>query len=66
MRFVRQGEFDMIVATKSDEATMRYEVGPISPELNFGRTVRGLSMSLIADPTVQDELRALWVQHGLL
>ena len=45
---------------------MQYSVEPIAPGLRFGRIVRGLSATAIADEQVRAELRRLWVDYGLL
>ena len=45
---------------------MAFTVEPLSPQLAFGKTIRGLTAAHIADPQVCDQLRRHWIEDGLL
>lgn len=42
------------------------DVTPLSPDLGFGRMVRGLTADDLRDERIVDELRQLWILHGLI
>jgi taurine dioxygenase len=45
---------------------MTYHIERLSPELGFGKIVRGLRSSDISQESVRTALRRAWVDHGLL
>ena len=45
---------------------MTYCIEPLSPELSFGRVIRGLTAVDIQDEATRGALRDLWIQHGVL
>jgi taurine dioxygenase len=45
---------------------MTYFIERLAPHLEFGRIVRGLTSSDIAQEAVRSELRRAWIDHGLL
>jgi alpha-ketoglutarate-dependent taurine dioxygenase len=45
---------------------MTYGIEQLSPELGFGKIVRGLQSADIAKESVRAELRRAWVNDGLL
>ena len=45
---------------------MSFTVEPLSPELTFGKTIRGLTSRHIVDELVREELRSYWVQDGVV
>lgn len=45
---------------------MPYTVEPLSPELAFGKIVRGLTSRDIARDEVREALRRLWIEDGLV
>ncbi len=45
---------------------MGYTVGPLSPELSFGKVVSGLQPSDIEQEAMREDLRHLWIQDGLI
>ena len=45
---------------------MSFTVEPLSPELAFGKTVRGLTSEDIKDEAVRSQLRRLWVEDGMV
>lgn len=45
---------------------MSFTVEPLSPDLTFGKTIRGLTSEHIKDPDVCDRLRGHWVEDGLV
>jgi len=45
---------------------MAYHIERLSPDLPFGKIVRGLTSSDIAHESVRNELRRVWVEDGLV
>lgn len=45
---------------------MSFTVEPLSPELAFGKTIRGLTAAHIRDPEVCDRLRRYWLEDGMV
>ena len=45
---------------------MTYRIEQLSPELAFGKIVRGLQSADIANESVRTELRRAWINDGLL
>lgn len=45
---------------------MTYRIEQLSPDLGFGKTVRGLRSADISQESVRGQLRQTWVDHGLL
>ena len=45
---------------------MSFTVEPLSPQLSFGKTIRGLTSQHILDPEVCDLLRRHWVEDGMI
>lgn len=45
---------------------MSFTVEPLSPDLSFGKTIRGLTSQHIEDPEVRDRLRRHWVEDGMV
>lgn len=45
---------------------MSFIVEPLSPELTFGKTIRGLTSEHIKDGAVRDQLRQYWVRDGMI
>ena len=45
---------------------MSFTVEPLSPDLSFGKTVRGLTSEHIKDPETCDLLRRYWVEDGMV
>jgi taurine dioxygenase len=45
---------------------MSFTVEPLSPDLSFGKTIRGLTSEHIKDPEVCDRLRRYWVEDGMV
>jgi taurine dioxygenase len=45
---------------------MTYHIERLSPQLGFGKIVRGLGSADISQESVRIELRRAWVDHGLL
>ena len=45
---------------------MTYRIEQLSPELGFGKIVRGLRSADIAQESVRSALRRAWVEEGLL
>src|SRR5690348_14570750 len=44
---------------------MSFEVEPLSPDLPFGVTIRGLRRAHLDDEQVRERLRQHWIQDGL-
>jgi taurine dioxygenase len=45
---------------------MSFAIEPLSPELAFGKTIRGLTSGHIRDPEVREQLRRYWVEDGMV
>jgi len=45
---------------------MPYTVEPLSPDLSFGKIIRGLSSKDIQDKGVREDLRRHWIEDGLI
>jgi len=45
---------------------MPYTVEPLSPELNFGKIIRGLTSRDIEQESVREALRGYWIKDGLV
>jgi taurine dioxygenase len=45
---------------------MSFTVEPLSPDLTFGKTIRGLTSRHIRDPDVCELLRRHWIEDGLV
>ena len=45
---------------------MSFVVEPLSPDLTFGKTIRGLTSRDIEDPAVREQLRRPWVVDGMV
>ena len=45
---------------------MPFAVEPLSPDLPFGVTIRGLRRAQLDDPEIQERLRHHWIQDGLV
>ncbi len=45
---------------------MSFTVEQLSPELAFGKTIRGLTSEHVRDPEVRDQLRRYWVEDGMV
>jgi taurine dioxygenase len=45
---------------------MSFTVEPLSPQLSFGKTIRGLTSQHIRDPLVCEALRRNWIEDGLV
>ncbi len=45
---------------------MTYSDDELASDLNFGRVIRGLTGKDIEEEGVRNELKRLWIQHGLL
>lgn len=45
---------------------MSFTVEPLSPDLAFGKTIRGLTSQHIRDPEVCNQLRRHWTQDGMV
>src|SRR5689334_9902705 len=45
---------------------MSFSVEALSPELRFGKIIRGLRAKDIEDPAVCERLRAVWNEAGML
>ncbi|MDG2002581.1 MAG: TauD/TfdA family dioxygenase [Novosphingobium sp.] len=45
---------------------MPYSVEPLSPDLSFGKIIRGLTSSDIEQELVREDLRRYWVEDGLV
>src|SRR5262245_28203020 len=50
---------------RSRELRMPFTVEPLSPDLPFGVTIRGLRRPHLSDETVRGRLRHHWIQDGL-
>lgn len=46
--------------------TSAFKVAPLSEGLPFGATIAGLTRKSLDEPEVRDELKALWIRHGVL
>jgi taurine dioxygenase len=45
---------------------MSFTVEPLSSDLTFGKTIRGLTSADIDDEAIRNQLRKLWVEDGLV